>query len=188
MTCLRAKLIALLPLLLCGAVVANVAVPDSLYGQPVDPPRYNVRSWQTDEGLPQNSVWAIAHTPDGHLWVGPPGGVARFDGVRLTLPGGPAAPYLKQGWIVALCVSRDGSLWIASENNGLTRLKDGVFTQFKETDGLPGSQVQCLLESEDGSLWIGGLSGLARVKEGKFKTLRDTTRLGNNYVKPLIES
>ena len=32
--------------------------------------------------------------------------------------------------ITALCVSRDGSLWIASESNGVTRVEGGVFTHF----------------------------------------------------------
>ena len=142
MTHFRVQSTAALSLFLLGAVLANLAVPIRMSGsQPVEPPRYNVRSWQTDEGLPQNSVYAIAQTPDGYLWVGTHQGLARFDGVRFTLIDERAAPYLKQSWIVALCVSRDGSLWIASENNGLTRLKNGVFTQFKESDGLPGSQV-----------------------------------------------
>lgn len=31
---------------------------------------YSVRTWQTDDGLPQNSVYAIAQTGDGYIWVG----------------------------------------------------------------------------------------------------------------------
>ena len=36
--------------------------------------------WQIDDGLPQNSVWAITQTHDGYLWVGTQQGLARFDG------------------------------------------------------------------------------------------------------------
>jgi ligand-binding sensor domain-containing protein/two-component sensor histidine kinase len=180
MTFCRANWIALLPVLCCGAMVANAAT--------VDAPRYSVRSWQTDEGLPQNSVWTLAQTPDGYLWVGTHEGLARFDGVRFTLIDEPSAPYLKHAWIVALCLSRDGSLWIACENNGLTRLKDGAFTQFREADGLPGSQVQCLLESQDGTLWIGGDKGLARYRDGKITRCTQSQGLRNNSVKALYES
>jgi len=187
MTFFRAKSTAVLPFLL-GAVVANLATPNRLTGsQLVEPPRYNVRSWQTDEGLPQNSVYAIAQTPDGYLWVGTHEGLARFDGVRFTLVDEPVAPYLKQAWIVALCATRDGSLWIASENHGLTRLKDGVFTRFKEADGLPGNQIQCLQESQDGTLWIGGDKGLARYQAGKITRCKQSDRLSNNSVKALCE-
>lgn len=156
-------------------------------GATTETARYNVRSWQTDEGLPQNSVHALAQTPDGYLWVGTHEGLARFDGVRFTVLDTPAAPYLKQSGIVALCTGADGSLWIASENNGLTRLRQGVFTQFTEADGLPGSQVQCLLEGGDGSLWIGGDTGLARFKDGKLTRFSQTARLVNNSVKALVE-
>ena len=53
---------------------------------------YSVRIWQTDEGLPQNSVHAIAQTRDGYLWVGTREGLARFDGVRFTVVDEAAAP------------------------------------------------------------------------------------------------
>jgi ligand-binding sensor domain-containing protein len=46
-----------------------------------------VKSWRTIDGLPQNSVTALAQTPDGYLWVGTQGGLARFDGVRLVTYG-----------------------------------------------------------------------------------------------------
>ena len=46
---------------------------------------YSVKVWQTDEGLPHNSVWALAQASDGYLWVGTQQGLARFDGVRFTV-------------------------------------------------------------------------------------------------------
>ena len=42
------------------------------------------RSWQREQGLPQNSVRALAQTRDGYLWIGSEDGVARFDGVRFV--------------------------------------------------------------------------------------------------------
>ena len=185
---LRAKSTAVRPHYLWLSGLLLVIASHHLAGAATnEPTRYNVRSWQTDEGLPQNSVHALAQTPDGYLWVGTHEGLARFDGVRFTLLDDPAAPYLKQSSIMALCAGRDGSLWIGSENNGLTRLKEGVFTRFKASDDLPGNQVQCLLESEDGTLWIGGDGGLARFKDGKLTRFQQTARLVNNSVKALIE-
>jgi hypothetical protein len=46
---------------------------------------YIVRNWSTDDGLPQNSVTAIAQTRDGYLWLGTFNGLVRFDGVRCRL-------------------------------------------------------------------------------------------------------
>ena len=36
--------------------------------------------WTIDQGLPQNSVMAMAQGSDGYLWVGTEAGLARFDG------------------------------------------------------------------------------------------------------------
>src|SRR5262245_4841033 len=82
-------------------------------------PHYNVRVWQIDDGLPQNTVWAITQTKDGYLWVGTQQGLARFDGIRFTSVDNPAAADLKHGYITALCTGRDGSLWIGCSGSGL---------------------------------------------------------------------
>src|SRR5256885_11725069 len=48
------------------------------------PVNYFPRLWQTEDGLPQNSVTAIVQTHDGYLWLGTYGGLARFVGVRFV--------------------------------------------------------------------------------------------------------
>ncbi len=154
---------------------------------PGDPGRYDIRVWQTDEGLPQNSVNAIAQTPDGYLWVGTREGLARFDGVRFSSVDEKGAAYLKHSAITALCATRNGSLWIANESNGVTRFEAGAVAHFRKTDGLPDNQIQCLLESRDGGLWIGGETGLARFKDGRFQTFAEHEMVHNNSIKALHE-
>src|SRR5438309_827082 len=73
---------------------------------------FSVRIWQTDDGLPQNSVKALAQTGDGYLWVGTQEGLARFDGIRFLPVDDKGAPELRHGYINALCAARDGSPWI----------------------------------------------------------------------------
>src|SRR2546425_9680614 len=46
---------------------------------------YVLRTWETGDGLPQNTVTGIAQTPDGYLWLATQGGLARFDGLRFTV-------------------------------------------------------------------------------------------------------
>src|ERR1044071_5550257 len=48
------------------------------------PPRYRFRTWNTEQGLPQNSVECITQTADGYLWLGTRAGLVRFDGVKFT--------------------------------------------------------------------------------------------------------
>ena len=148
---------------------------------------YRVRMWQADDGLPQNSVWAIAQTQDGYLWVGTREGLARFDGVRFTLVEETQAPELRHGWITGLVAAQDGSLWIGCDGGGLTRWKEGRFSHFTETNGLPSSQTKCLLETRDGSIWIGTDSGLTRYKDGRFSTFTQRNGLGDNWVRSMCE-
>jgi ligand-binding sensor domain-containing protein len=37
-----------------------------------------IKTWQTEDGLPQNSVTSITQSRDGYLWVATYGGMARF--------------------------------------------------------------------------------------------------------------
>src|SRR6516162_41024 len=106
---------------LCGTlrVAALLAVPLAAAAGMNGVLPYSVRVWQTDDGLPQNQVYAIAQTADGYLWVGTREGLARFDGVHFTLVDEKSAPELRQGLITALCVARDGSLWVATYANGV---------------------------------------------------------------------
>lgn len=148
---------------------------------------YSVRIWQTDDGLPQNPVYAIAQTQDGYLWIGTHGGLARFDGLRFTVVADKAVPGLRHAWITALAATRDGSLWIAGDGCGLFHFKDGAFTHFSEAEGLPGKQPRCLLEAKDGALWIGGEDGLSRYQNGKFANFTENDGLGSKSVRALCE-
>jgi len=172
-----------------SAVVLLVIWPLAFagFGATNPPSPYNVRIWQTDEGLPQNSVHAIAQTRDGYLWVGTREGLARFDGVRFMLVDETAAPELKLGWITALLAARDGSLWIACDGFGVTRLKAGSFTRFSETNGLPSNQTRCLAEGSEGSIWIGTEGGLVRHKDGGFRSFTDKNGLPDISIRALCE-
>lgn len=62
-------------------------------------------------GLPSDSVRAIAQTPDGVMWFGTDNGLARFDGRRVQnfSPGGSESI-----GVMALKVARTGELWIGT--------------------------------------------------------------------------
>ena len=49
------------------------------------PHGYIIETWQTEQGLPQNTVTSIAQTRDGYLWIGTLNGLARFDGVQFKV-------------------------------------------------------------------------------------------------------
>jgi signal transduction histidine kinase/ligand-binding sensor domain-containing protein/DNA-binding NarL/FixJ family response regulator len=121
------------------------------------PRQYGHDAWRIEQGLPQDTVEAIAQTADGYLWVGTQRGLARFDGAGFTVfaPGHPEE--LRSAAIDSLLADPDGSLWITTDGGGLLHYRDGAFTAV-ETPGLPG-QLRSLLRDPDGSLWVGSHQG-----------------------------
>ena len=128
------------------------------------------RVFTTDNGLPQNSVWAIDQTPDGYLWVSTFDGLVRFDGHRMTVFNRAEVPELRSNRILALRVDREGSLWIGTEDGGVTRMTDGRFRSFGAADGVPDSQVGAIQEDGTGRLWIVSHRGLARFDGERWST------------------
>ena len=148
---------------------------------------YSFRTWQTDEGLPHNSVHALAQTADGFLWVGTEEGLARFDGVRFTPFDDPAAPQLRHAAITALLAASDGSLWIGTAGGGLTRWQAGGLEHWSKTNGLPDNNVRCLMQSAEGSLWVGTDQGLARMRQGQFTKYAPTNGAADLFVSAICE-
>src|SRR6187402_1048230 len=140
------------------------------------------RSWQTEDGLPQDSVNAIAQTGDGFLWVGTSAGLARFDGVRFRKFG--LQDGLRSVRITALAVDRQGALWIGTSGGGVSRWDRGRFTSFGAEQGFPeGREVIALAADRDGSVWIGTDKGLVQWSDGTFKLIDEVQNLPQKQVR-----
>src|SRR5215472_668567 len=82
------------------------------------PDGYTRRVWQTQDGLPENTVQAFAQTPDNYLWIGTSGGLVRFDGASFLVYDRDNTPAIRDNSIFCLTVSRDGSLWAGTDGAG----------------------------------------------------------------------
>jgi ligand-binding sensor domain-containing protein/signal transduction histidine kinase len=120
--------------------------------------------WRTDDGLPENSVNRILETQDGYLWVGTQAGLARFDGMHFTVFDHTNTPSLYNDYIDDLAQDRQGTLWIATANGGVTSLSNGTFSHVRAIGARAGL---ALAADSDGSMWIGGYGGLSHLKNGK---------------------
>ena len=126
------------------------------------PPQYIAKVWQTEQGLPQNSVNAIVQDRKGYLWIGTFAGLARFDGDRFTVFTPADTRGFGSGRILDVLESRAGDLWIGTIDGGLTRLRDGVAVTYTQRDGLPSNFVGSIREDNEGNLWINTARGIAR--------------------------
>ncbi|MBX7223545.1 MAG: histidine kinase [Blastocatellia bacterium] len=136
----------------------------------VQPPvQYTVGRWGTEDGLPQVSVTSIAQTPDGYLWVGTLGGLARFDGVRFQVFDGKDG--LSNIRVVELQVDRQGRLWVRSEGGTVTLYQDQRFTALTTNEGIPLKGVAPLLQGPDGRMWLPAAEGLYCFQDNRLQYL-----------------
>ena len=159
--------------ILCGFCCAVALLSGDITARAVAPstPLADLRSqaWVLENGLPQDTVQALAQSAQGYVWVGTEAGLARFDGREFQIFGRGSTGALPSGDINCLLATRDGALWIGTEQ-GLARWKNGTMTAFFKRDGLPGDEIRALAQTGDGTVWAWTDGGLARLNGGRFET------------------
>jgi signal transduction histidine kinase/ligand-binding sensor domain-containing protein len=125
------------------------------------------RAWQTDEGLPDNSVTGITQTRDGYLWVATLGGLMRFNGADfkaiplLNLPGVPNRV------VRAMFLDRQDRLWLGMDRGPVICLGPDSARAFSAKEGLPDARVVAMAQDQEGAIWVAFSSGLYRIKGGQ---------------------
>jgi diguanylate cyclase (GGDEF)-like protein len=143
--------------------------------------------WTTNAGLPQDSVNAIAQTPDGYLWIGTQEGLARFDGLSFT--NFDASSGILENFVYTLFVDRRGTLWFGA-SGGLVRYDGhGRFTRWVEKDGWPATAARHITADTRGKLWIGmgndgtsGPKGMLRFGSNIERIFRTADGLSSDVV------
>lgn len=146
--------------------------------------------WNSQDGLPQNSVVGLAQTTDGYLWIGTQEGVTRFDGMNFKTYRDSSEWAGSSIFTTALLAAKDGSLWVATRG-GLNNIKGTIFTTYTEASGLPNQFVTSLSEDATGNLWIGTRKGLAKLNDGKlspFPLQSELFQLINNEITAVLAS
>jgi signal transduction histidine kinase/ligand-binding sensor domain-containing protein len=160
---------------------------------------YSFDIWQTEDGLPYNSVTAVVQTRDGYLWLGTYNGLVRFDGIRFMVFDPGNTPEMNSGRVTSLFEDRDERLWIGHETGELTSYYRGRFTHVALGGAWPGGEVADINTDPEGDVWLLNKNGwlfrlrgnysippekstnslpkvtsLIKGKKGKLWVLRDT--------------
>jgi diguanylate cyclase (GGDEF)-like protein len=115
-------------------------------------------------GLPQHTIVDLLEDQRGFVWAATQDGAARYNGrgwETVSLPHRIGSNYAR-----ALRAAADGGLWIGSFDGGVAHLRDGVWTIYDTSSGLPSDRVRGLLAARDASgvvLWIATDAGVARL-------------------------
>ena len=100
----------------------------------------------------------------GGVWISflRDGGVSYFKD-RQVRASYTAANGLGRGNVPGLQLDRDGALWAATEEGGLSRIKDGRIATLTTRNGLPCDTIHFTREDDDRSLWLYTACGLVRI-------------------------
>lgn len=123
----------------------------------------NFSTYAVKDGLPGNSVHLIFEDDQGDLWIGTQKGLCRYsNGQFFTYP---QEDSISSHLVRAIYKDGDGILWMGTYDSGLTRLKDGKFTNYTTKEGLFNNGVFQILEDARENFWISCNLGIYRVSK-----------------------
>ena len=161
MVVFRVLVLSLFGLLLLQGAQAQVEVEHNMHHMHV--------VYGVDDGLPQNSVYAIAYDAAGYLWVGTEYGLAYFDGVRWKESIG--RPPMGIVWDMA--ADSAGGLWLATSSHGLLWLQpvpgtpDSLWVT-QSYSAPEGQDINAVAWDPRGFLWVGTDRGLYRFVQQQW--------------------
>lgn len=139
------------------------------------------------DGLPSNTVWAIAADPgSGDVWLGTSAGASLYRDGRWTSY--TSAHGLGDDWVSALAVDGEGRVWFGTFGGGLTLLEGERWQTYRAADsGLAGDFVSALAVGAEGELWCGTWGrGISLFEEGRWRRYDSAnSRLPTDYVTAL---
>jgi ligand-binding sensor domain-containing protein/two-component sensor histidine kinase len=120
-----------------------------------------------DNGLSNNSVYAIGQDGKGFLWFGTQDGLNRFDGINFEIF--KKSPFdslsIQDNWIQVIRTDQLGNLWIGTHNGGIVhfdihqeKLTNYLFSENKNS--VSHNRVWDIFIEDEENIWIGTLNGL----------------------------
>ena len=132
--------------------------------------RYSVNSliantYTENDGLAQNSVYALYRSRDGTVWSG-----TLSNGIS-ELKNGHFTNYTTRDGLAANTISSiaeglGGKMWFGTPK-GVSAMSQKGWRTYTGNDGLPSEDVNCLLQDSTRILWIGTAAGLAYLSDGQ---------------------
>ncbi|MBZ5583918.1 MAG: ATP-binding protein [Acidobacteriia bacterium] len=125
------------------------------------------RAYSAGQGLSNPFVRAVYEDRRGSLWVGTDDGLFRLDGERLVrVDGTREVPAVA---VHAIREDRAGNLWVAGST--VLRIRGGECREYHLEGFGSAGRAKSILETADGTIWVGNVSGLQRLTRagGRFQ-------------------
>lgn len=136
------------------------------------------RAWQTEEGLPDNSISGLAQSPDGYLWIGTNGGPMRFNGRQFSPLPLRNIPELPSRQVRSMLMDRIGRLWLGLERGPLIRINEDSFRIFNEDDGPHiGKRIISMVDDLEGRVWVAFFRNIYVIDGEKVTRIESTQEI-----------
>lgn len=183
-------------LLICILVCTIFLIEQTTSAQTV---KLDFEHYNTDNGLPQNSVNYIMQDSHGFIWICTQDGLCRYDGYQFkTFRNDPNSKNtLSNNYVWHIVEDHEGIFWIATFGGGVNRLDPAteVFTHFKwekeKPESISSNNTFNILDIGEDIL-IGTNDGFCRMNKKTGTAERYLTTPGNkddiagNYVSSLV--
>jgi ligand-binding sensor domain-containing protein/signal transduction histidine kinase len=121
-------------------------------------------AFSTNDGLSNAFVRAIEQDSKGQIWIGTDDGLFRLEGEQLErIDGTESVPRVA---VHTIYEDRSGHLWVGGSK--LLRLEGAAATEFRLQGEASQNRVKSVLETEDGTVWAGTVSGLQRMSASEL--------------------
>ncbi len=140
--------------------------------------------FELQKGTDRYQVSALAFDADGTLWGGSGRALLRIrDGqIEELFP-----DIVRPGRIERVITTNDGSVWFGLRNpGGLYRLREGQLKRYTSDDGIHNDEINELIETPNGDIWIATEAGAVRWDGNSFTTVDQTSGLENSDVHALL--
>ena len=146
------------------------------------PQKYSFVTYSNEEGLPQSQVTAISQGPDGYLWVGTLGGLAKFNGKEFV-------PFSTQHGLwnnrIKTISNFDDRLWVGHDG-GISIIKNNKIKSYGFVGVDQSRHVSGILKFKERILVCTTQGGLFEFKNNKLITIEedneDIDRIRSAYV------
>ncbi len=149
----------------------------------------SVKTITTANGLPNNSITALAVDQNDAAWVGTSNGLARI--ANGTIQSYSTSNGLTNNSIRSLFVDQENILWIGTDGGGLNRFLPSAtgkqFDALTADDGLVNNFIRTIFQDKERNIWIGTRNGLSQLHIRKFELFGKKFGLSDSYVRTVLE-
>jgi ligand-binding sensor domain-containing protein/signal transduction histidine kinase len=129
----------------------------------------SVKTYSVPQGLTDGFVRSVLEDSQGTVWVGTDNGLFQVDGdhvKRIEVAEGMGSLAVHE-----IAEDREGRIWVGGSR--LLAIEAGQVHFYSLPGSYSSNRVKTILQSSDGSIWVGTVGGLERLISGRFQRVSE---------------